>query len=234
METAFLFFVGAVAAAWLAVVLRYLQRPDGTVAIAGFAIWLAYAGSIGYFGVVANRALVPPGMIYLLAPMAAFIMFMVRSRAGGRIAAGLPLWLPVTAESFRLIVEIFLDALWRRGLLPTTMTFHGANYDIVIGLSVPLVAWLLATERIGYRWAIAWNAAGIAMLANVAVRGVLTTPGFPNVIATEVPNVAVGIFPFTYIPGLMVPLALLLHVLSIRALRRRLTLRPAAVAGVEA
>lgn len=165
MNSIFLLFLAAMVLVWLAVVMRYLHSPARTVAIAGIVGWLVYAGCIGYFGVVADRTLIPPG-----------------------------------------------------GLLPTLMTFHGANFDIAIGLSAPVVAWLLATKRLAPRWAIAWNIAGILMLANVAVRGVLTTPGPLNVITTEVPNVAVGMFPCTYIPGFMVPLALLLHVLSIRGL----------------
>jgi len=60
------------------------------------------------------------------------------------------------------------------------------------------------------------------MLANVALRGVLTAPGPLRLIAAEVPNTAIGTLPFSFIPRLMVPLALLLHVLAIRALRYRM------------
>jgi hypothetical protein len=49
------------------------------------------------------------------------------------------------------------------------------------------------------------------------VRAILTTPAL-QALVTEVPNRALGMFPFTFIPGLMVPLTLTLHVLAIRAL----------------
>jgi hypothetical protein len=49
------------------------------------------------------------------------------------------------------------------------------------------------------------------------VRAILTTPAL-QALVTEVPNRALGMFPFTFIPSLMVPLALTLHVLAIRAL----------------
>ncbi|MCZ7383497.1 MAG: hypothetical protein O8C63_01975 [Candidatus Methanoperedens sp.] len=67
---------------------------------------------------------------------------------------------------------------------------------------------------------------GIALLANVAFRGALTSPGPLKLLATEVPNLAIGTFPFTFIPGLMVPLALVLHLLAIRALRMRMQYAP--------
>ena len=39
-----------------------------------------------------------------------------------------------------------------------------------------------------------------------------------NLIHLEVPNLAIGMFPFTFIAGFCAPLAVVLHVLSISAL----------------
>jgi hypothetical protein len=39
-----------------------------------------------------------------------------------------------------------------------------------------------------------------------------------KLMSTEVPNVAMGIFPYTFIPGFFAPLAVTLHVLAIRAI----------------
>jgi hypothetical protein len=57
------------------------------------------------------------------------------------------------------------------------------------------------------------------MVANVAVRSILTTPGPTHLIDTEIANRAVSLFPYTFIPGFLAPLAVLLHVLAIRGLR---------------
>jgi hypothetical protein len=67
-----------------------------------------------------------------------------------------------------------------------------------------------------------WNYLGLAALANVVVRSALTAPGPLNMIHAEVPNLAIGVFPFTFIAGFFAPLAVILHVLAIRALRARL------------
>lgn len=222
MSILFLCFVAAVVVLLAAGFVRYLPRGYRTPALAGLAVWVIYGGVLGYSGVIGNAALRPPGLSYLLAPIVVLVMFMARSRAGQTVALSFPTWLLMGAESFRLVVEVFLHRLWLAGLLPRMMTFHGANFDIIIGASAPLVAGLLASRKISDRTALAWNVIGIAMLANVAARGALTTPGPSHLIPTEVPNTAIGTFPFTYIPGLMVPLALVLHVLSIRALRWRM------------
>jgi hypothetical protein len=56
----------------------------------------------------------------------------------------------------------------------------------------------------------------------VVVRAVLTTPGPFNLIHAEVPNRMMGTFPFLFIPGFFVPLAVVLHLLALRALVSRL------------
>ena len=224
MSTLFLFFVAAVVVLLATGMVRYLPRGYRTRSLVGLAAWVAYAGALGYAGVIANTALRPPGLLYLLVPIALFVMFMARSRAGQTVALSIPLWLMASAESLRLVVELFLHELWLDGQIPKMMTFQGDNFDILIGMSAPIVAWLLATRGLSDRLALAWNAIGIAMLANVVLRGALTTPGPLHLLSTEVPNAAIGTFPFTFIPGLMVPLALVLHVLSIRALRERMVL----------
>ncbi len=222
MSTLFLFFTAVMVIIIATGMIRYLPHNFRTPALIGLAAWIVYGGLLGYGGVIGNSALLPPGLFYLLAPIIMFVMFMARSRTGLTAALSFPVWLLMGMESFRFVVEIFLHQLWRDGQLPKMMSFHGANFDILIGLSAPIVAWLFATRKISGRTALLWNVTGIAMLANVALRGVLTAPGPLNLFATEVPNVAIGTFPFSYIPGLMVPLALVLHVLAIRALRNRM------------
>jgi uncharacterized membrane protein len=72
------------------------------------------------------------------------------------------------------------------------------------------------------RVALAWNLLGLLALTNVVVRAVLTTPGPFNLIHAEVPNRMMGTFPFLFIPGFFVPLAVVLHLLALRALVSRL------------
>ena len=45
-----------------------------------------------------------------------------------------------------------------------------------------------------------------------------TAPGPLNFIHAEVPNRMIGTYPFMFIPGFFVPLAVVLHVLAIRAI----------------
>lgn len=222
MNAWFLIFVAAVILSIIAGMLRYLPDKYRAPGLLAFAAWIAYGGMMGYLGVIGNAAMMPPGMAYLLIPGMLFVIFMASSRIGMTIAASIPLWFLAGMESFRIVVEYFLHQLWLAGMIPRMLTYQGANFDIATALSAPIVAWMLASNRLSERTALVWNVLGIAMLANVAVRGVLTSPGPLHWISTTVPNTAIGTFPYTYIPGLMVPLALVMHVLSIRALRSRM------------
>ena len=207
-------------------VARYLNVRTALGLLAGLSVWLTYVGLLGYFGVVKNTTMRPPGILFLLVPillfLLLFIVFVVRSTAGARVALAFPLWIIIGTESFRIGVELFLHQLWIDGLVPKMLTFEGANVDIYIGASAGLIAWLSTRGRVGMRLALAWNGLGLLALTNVVIRAVLTSPGPFNLIRTEVPNRMFGTFPFLLIPGFFVPLAVVLHLLAIRAISRRL------------
>lgn len=97
------------------------------------------------------------------------------------------------------------------------LTWNGANFDILIGATAPIVAWAYSSGRIDGRAVRLWSWIGIVMLANVMLRAALTAPGRLHLIDAEVPNRALGAFPFVYLPGFLAPLALVLHVLLLRS-----------------
>ena len=224
--TFFLGFVAMMTAVLVAIVTRYLDRRAAFRVLAGLAVWFLYAGLMSYFGVFGSAVMRPPGTAFLLAPillfLSFFVVFMVRSAAGSRIALAFPLWIILGAECFRVGVELFLHQLWIEGIVPKVLTFEGANVDIYIGASAPVIAWLSTRGRMGLKLALVWNVLGLLALANVVTRAVLTAPGPLNLIHAEVPNRMFGTFPFLFIPGFFVPLAVTLHVLAIRAISSRL------------
>jgi hypothetical protein len=219
----FLGFLGLTATVVVALIARYLNGRTAFWVLAGLSAWFIYAGLLGYFGVVKDTAMRPPGIVFIVGPVLVFLfLFIVRFSASGRIALAFPLWIILGTQSFRVGVELFLHQLWINGLVPKMLTFAGANVDIYVGATAPVIAWLSTRGRLGLRLALAWNVLGLLALANVVTRAVLTTPGPLNLIHAEVPNLMFGTFPFTFIPGFFVPLAVVLHVLAMRAVIYRL------------
>jgi hypothetical protein len=199
---------------------RCLGASAARVALAGLGGWLVYVGTLSALGVVSNPALKPPGVLYIIIPVMAFVaLFAVGSKQGGAAASALPIELLMGAQVFRVGVEVGIHHLWQQGLVPRLMTYEGGNVDIFIGLSAPLIAWWVRSGTVGRRAAITWNVLGLMALANVIGRSALTAPGPLNFIHREVSNLAIGTFPYTYIAGFFAPLAVMLHVLSIRHLR---------------
>jgi hypothetical protein len=226
VATLFIGFVGMMAAIVVTLVARYLNSRSAFAVVAGMAAWLTYVGLLAYFGVLKNTAMHPPGPVFLLVPVLLFLflffVFAVLSNAGARVALAFPLWILLGAESFRIGVELFLRQLWIEGLIPKMLTFEGANVDIYIGVSAAVVAWLSTRGKLGMKLALTWSVLGLLALTNVVIRAVLTSPGPFNLIHAEVTNRLFGTFPFLLIPGFFVPLAVVLHLLAIRAISSQL------------
>lgn len=225
-EMLFLGFLGIVTALIVTTVARYLGGRAAWRVLTGLLVWLSYAGLLGYAGVLKNMTMRPPGIVFLVVPVLVFLLmflaFVVLSSAGARVALAIPLWILLGAQSFRVGVELFLHQLWIDGLVPKMLTFDGANVDIYVGASAVLIAWLSGRGRLGLRLALAWNVLGLLALANVVTRAVLTAPGPLHLIHAEVPNLLLSTFPFLFIPGLFVPLGVVLHLLALRSIVSRL------------
>jgi len=214
--------VTVVAAAVVLLIARYVNRKAAIGALAALCLWFIYAGLLGYFGVLRNTTARPPGIAFVVVPVLVFlIVFIVRASASARLASAFPLWVLLGTQCFRIGVELFLHQLWIEGVVPRMLTFEGANVDIYIGASAPLIAWLSFRGQWGLRIALVWNLLGLLALANVVTRSVLTAPGPFNLIHAEVPNLMMGTFPFLFIPAFFVPLAVALHVLAIRTISSR-------------
>jgi hypothetical protein len=219
----FLAFLALVVAAVIGISAAYLPRRTTSAITAGLAIWLAYVGLFSAFGYMGDPSLRPPGIIWVVSPVVLFVVFVARSSVGARVAAAIPLWLILGFESFRIGVEFLIHRLWEDGLVPKLLTYSGGNFDMFIGMSAPIIAWIATGRpglRLGLKLALGWNVIGLLSLANAAASAVLTGP--LKLVNTEVPNVAMGMFPYAFIPGLLAPIAVTLHVLAIRAIAAQL------------
>jgi len=222
LATSFLLFTLAVAGTVTCLILYYFPRSSKLKALIAFVAWVIYAAAIGYFGPYSR----PPGIVFFVIPLVIWIVLLTRSRVGPFIYAVVPLTILTGLQAYRIFVELYLNELWKIGLLPRMMTFHGANFDIVIGVSAPVMALLVSKKWISWKGMLAWNALGLLTLSNVVARGVLSAPGPLQVLSDDFPNLAVGVFPYTFIPGLMVMLAATLHIVSIRRLLKDRSLTP--------
>lgn len=193
-------------------------RAKGPV-LAGFGLWMTYATVIGLSGFAGLK--VPPGPLLLGLPAAILLTVgVIRNPSSARFATKVTLPVLTGLQVFRLFVELSFHELMGLKLIPAVMTFQGANLDILIGLSAPVVA-VLAISKPKLTWLFrAWNVVGLLLVINAVVLGAVTfSGGRLGFSGTSVPNQAIGIFPFQFIPGFLAPLAIALHALSLKALK---------------
>ena len=162
----------------------------------------------------------PPHFLLFMFPTFAATVALALSGTGARLAervgwAGL-----IGFQVFRAPVEWVLFALYRAGEAPVQMTFEGWNFDVLTGLSAPLIAWLATRGTIARRAILVWNVAGLALLANIAAIAVLSTPTPLRAFWNEPANTFVAHWPWIWLPSFLVQAALLSHLLAFRKLAR--------------
>jgi len=118
-------------------------------------------------------------------------------------------------QVFRVFVEVLLWLLFIQNLLPEQMTFEGRNWDILSGITALLAARFLLTSK---HWMAVWNILGLVLLINIVTIAILSMPTPIQVFNTEPANTIVTQFPFVFLPTFLVPLAYILHLMSLRKL----------------
>ncbi len=128
----------------------------------------------------------------------------------------LPLQILTFLSIIRIPVELVLLWLYQNGQVPQLMTFEGRNFDILSGLTAPLIAWLaFRGGQINKPLLIIWNILGLILLINIVSHAVLSLPSPIQQLAFDQPNRGVLYFPFIWLPSIIVPIVLFSHLASL-------------------
>lgn len=187
-----------------------------------FSIWLVITAMLARTGFLADHALsTPPGILVILAPMVVFWIWTARSTKVMELTLKFSVAGIAGLQFFRVFVEFAIFQLAAVDLMPEVMTWNGRNFDVLIGLSAPVVAWLLKAggER-NRKIAVVWNWAGLMMLANVVGHGILTAPSMFRVDSLGGENRAILMYPYVWIPSFFVLIAVTSHIWMLRRLAK--------------
>jgi hypothetical protein len=192
---------------------RSIFRKTAVLLIA----WLILLGILSIRGFFADFSRLPPRLIFALLPPLVAVLLFIRSKAGKQFLRHIqPQWL-IYLQSFRILVEITLWFLVRNGSLPVQLSFEGRNFDILTGLLAFPVGYYCYVKK---TWppvaALLYNISGLALLLNVVTISTLSMPTPLRVFHNQPDSSLLTRFPFIFVPGLMVPLAYTLHILSLR------------------
>ncbi len=202
-----------------------LPRSLAPSTAGGMIVWLGVAAALAQSGVLAIWSAFPPR--WPLLPLTALGTLLLLSLTPGfrRVLAELPPWQPVALQGFRVGVELAFWRLHAEGDAPIQVTFEGRNFDVLVGLTAPVVAAGIAFAWVGPRVTIAWNLFGLAMLFHTIATVATSTPGPFHLNWPGEPFTVIATWPVIWIPALLAPIGIFLHVVSIRQALGRFDLR---------
>ena len=194
------------------------SRRSKSVLIISLA-WLTLQAIISNNKFYTQTQSMPPRFIWLVAPPLFTILVLFLTAKGRKFIDSFNTTWLTYLHVVRIPVEITLLWLFINRQVPQLMTFEGSNFDIIAGLTAPVAAYFgYNKQKLSTAILIFWNFICLGLLLGIVVSAVLSAP-FPfQQLAFNQPNVAVFYFPFTLLPGFIVPAVLFAHLVCIRQL----------------
>jgi hypothetical protein len=182
-------------------------------------LWMTLQSVITLTGFYQQTSTVPPRFLLTILPSLVIILALFLTRRGKKwINSFNTTWLTYL-HIVRIPVELVLLWLFMYQQLPQLMTFEGRNFDILSGITAPLIAYFGYKKlKLNTVVLLVWNFICLALLFNIVIIAVLSAP-FPfQQLAFKQPNVAVLHFPFVLLPAFIVPVVLFAHLVCIKKL----------------
>jgi hypothetical protein len=192
---------------WLAVMI-----PD--------TLWLAVAWSAAINGVFHPDTTLPMLPLAIIVPVIIGAPLLLFSKRIGQVLDAMPASWLVALQLYRVFGSWALAA-WLHGALPGIFAVPAGIGDMLTGLFALPAAIAVATSTArGRRAATFWNILGLADFAVAITMGMITSPGPWQLIVPDVQSIGAGEYPGVLTPAFVVPSSILLHLLSLRQLRR--------------
>jgi hypothetical protein len=196
-------------ASWLAVMIPY-------------TLWFAVAWSAAINGVfLTGASLLPALPLAIFLPVIIGAPLLLLSKRVGQVLDAMPASWLIALQLYRVFGSWALAA-WLGGAMPGVFALPAGTGDLLTGLfAVPAAIAVATGTAQGRRAAIAWNFFGLADFAVAITLGLITSPGRFQLILPDVSSIGAGAYPGVLTPAFVVPSSILLHLLSLRQLRRQ-------------
>ncbi len=161
----------------------------------------------------------PPRFVFLIMPSFIMIVIALLLPSLKKFIDSMSLERLTILHTIRIPVEIVLYYLFLASLIPKSMTFEGTNFDILSGISAPVIFYLVFKMKVlPQKLLLFWNFACLGLLINIVGTAILSAQTPFQMFAFEQPNVGVAYFPFLLLPSIIVPIVLFSHLVAIRKL----------------
>jgi len=186
----------------------------------GMVIWSTLQGILAQQQFyLASFDLPPRALVAILPPflvILGLLVYLWRSHYFAQLSLKTMTYIHV----FRLPLEFFtLNSLAAASYIPHVMTYSGRNYDILVGLTAPIIGYLFFSKQwIGWKVLLTWHIVSLLFLINITSHAILAMPYPFQLFGLEQPNVGVLHFPFIWLPTLLVGVSYFCHFISIHKL----------------
>jgi hypothetical protein len=178
--------------------------------------WLIFQAVLAITGFYEKPEAMPPRIpVFAVLPslITIFLLFIFSRKD---LIERLPLKTLTILHVIRIPVELVLLWLFQAGLIPQLMTFEGRNFDILSGITAPIVYWLaFRNGKINRPLLIGWNIFALLLLINIVVNAVLSFQTPFQRFAFDQPNRGLIYFPFIWLPSIIVPIVLFSHLAAL-------------------
>lgn len=205
----------------LSVILFAQATPTRNFTMVFLLLWGLLWGFIASTGFFLETTAVPPRPVLMMGPVIIVMILFFVTKKGRAIIDKMNLKALTMVHIVRLPVEIILMLLAIYKTIPELLTYEGRNFDIIMGLTALPMVWWIFSRKGNHKILLAWNILGIILLMNVVIHGVLSLPLPIQQFAMEQPNIAMLYAPYNLLPGLIVPVVMFSHLISIRLLMKR-------------
>lgn len=183
------------------------------------SVWMVIQTAIGLTDFYTDTSGIPPRFALLIIPPTLLLLFTFVLERGREFLDNLNLKSITLLHIIRFPVEIVLYYLFLAGTIPEEMTFAGRNFDIIMGLTAPLLYYFAFNKKYTHQILLVWNILGVILLVNIVVVAILSTTTPLQQFGFDQPNIAIAHFPFNFLPSIVVPIVFLAHFAAIRHLR---------------
>ncbi|MFT7611354.1 MAG: hypothetical protein ACI9J3_000297 [Parvicellaceae bacterium] len=195
---------------------------DKLILVFGLLIWQGFIWGLSSTDILKSYDFPPRFALAFIVPSFIFTgLFLFRSRKRKWINEIPEHWI-IYFQSFRIIVETIFVYSVSAGILNHHVTIEGYNFDMIVGITAPVLALLVYHLKVLPRKVVlVWNFMGLAVLASVIFL-FITAIYKPELYGSSEPLLPLDafVYPYVLVAGFLMPVAVFLHVLSILQFRK--------------
>lgn len=207
-------------AVWLIVLFSTKKLGQSLLILGVLSVWYSLVYFLGNMGFWAQSLLIVPFIAIGFITLFFWLRFLYKMPFLQNIASSIPVHWLVAVQVFRFMGIGFLS-FYALGLIPGEFALPTGWGDVLVGVTaVPVAILLWMKQAFAKKLAIWWNYLGIADLTMALILGNITFPRPIQMLHTTPDNLLIALYPLVMVPLFAVPLSLLLHMFTLRILKK--------------